>query len=149
LSTHLATRMVGLIAVFLAAGCTRTPSDDSKIARFNAHRTEFNQLLQMFRQDGIEGRLGCEGPPDDARRDPQRVSMQRRAEYTQIFKSIGCDSAAYYYSGNGRAQVALWSVGMLWAGQDKSIVYIPGATPQPIVKATDHNGARRTTLMAL
>ncbi len=76
MSTHLATRMVGLIAVFLAAGCTRTPSDDSIIARFNAHR--------------------------------------------------------------GRAQVTLWSVGMLWAGQDKSIVYIPGATPQPIVKATDH-----------
>jgi hypothetical protein len=134
----LAVRTAAVIVAFLAAGCTWTPSDASIIARFNAHRTEFNQLLEMFRQDGIEGRLGCEGPPDDARRDPQPVSVQRRAEYTKILKSIGCDGAVYYYSGNGRAQFMLWSVGMLWSGQDKSIVFIPGAPPERVVATTDH-----------
>jgi hypothetical protein len=126
------------IIALLVAGCTWTPSDASIIARFNAQRAEFNRLLEMFHQDGIEGRIGCDGPPDDAQRDPQPLSAQRRVEYTKIFKSIGCDGAAYYYSGNGRAQFMLWSVGMLWAGQDKSIVFIPGAPPARVVATTDH-----------
>jgi hypothetical protein len=46
-----------------------------------------------------------------------------RAEYVKIFKTIGCDGAVYYSPGSkANASFSMWSVGMLFAGQDKSIM---------------------------
>jgi len=123
-------------ALLAVAACAPTPpSDTSIIARFNAHRAEFNQLLEMFDHDGIDGRLGCADSSDDARH-PQPISPQRRAEYAQILTAIGCDGAVYYTRG-ARAQFIMWSVGLLFAGQDKSIVFSPGVPPAPVVESTD------------
>jgi hypothetical protein len=128
-----------LSIILLAAGCRpRAPSDASIIDRFTAHRADFSKLLEMFRADGINGRLDCKGPPDDAVRGAQAVSEQRRAEYVRIFQTIGCDAAAYYYPSNGRAAFSLWSVGMLFAGQGKSIMFIPNGPPEPVVATTDN-----------
>ncbi len=65
---RLPTRISALGLTLLTAGCgpERAPGDASIIARFAAHRTKFSQLLEMFRRDGIDGRFGCDGPPDDA-----------------------------------------------------------------------------------
>jgi hypothetical protein len=136
-------RIFALGVAFLLAGCGpgRAPSDASIITRFAAHRAEFGQLLEMFRHDGIDGRLGCESqpqPPDDSTRGMQSISVQRRAEYAKIFETIGCDGAVYYYPGNGRAMFSLWSVGMLFAGQGKNIMFIPGEAPTPLVAETDN-----------
>jgi hypothetical protein len=98
---RLATNICALgIMLLTVAGCgpATPPSDASIIARFNAHRTEFGQLLEMFDHDGINGRLGCADSLDDAR-GPQPISPQRRAEYVKIFKTIGCDGAVYYWPG--------------------------------------------------
>jgi hypothetical protein len=137
---RLATNISALgITLLTAAGCgpATPPSDASIIARFNAHRTEFNQLLEMFDHDGINGRLGCADSLDDAR-GQQPISLQRRAEYAKIFKLIGCDGAVYYWPGaKAKAKFSMWSVGMLFAGQDKSIMLFPGEPPAPIVEATD------------
>jgi hypothetical protein len=136
---RLPTRISVLSIALLTAGCGQhSPSDASIIARFTAHRAEFSVLLEMFRHDGIEGRFGCDGPPDDAQRDPQRISAQRRAEYVKLFETIGCDPAVYYYSDSGKATFSLWSVGMLFAGQGKSIMFIPGEPPTPLVATTYH-----------
>jgi len=137
---RLATNISALgITLLTAAGCgpATPPSDASIIARFNAHRAEFGQLLEMFDHDGINGRLGCADSLDDAQ-GPQPISPQRRAEYVKIFKRIGCDGAVYYRPGaKARAQFLMWSVGMLFAGQDKSIMLFPGEPPTLIVGTTD------------
>jgi hypothetical protein len=127
------------IALLMAGGCgpATPPSDASIIARFYAHRAEFSQLLEMFDHDRINGRLGCADSVDDAR-GPQPISAQRRAEYVKIFKTIGCDGAVYYSPGSkASASFMMWSVGMLFSGQDKSIMLFPGEPPTPIVETTD------------
>ena len=127
------------ITLLTAVGCgpATPPSDASIIARFNAHRAEFGQLLEMFDYDRINGRLGCADSADDAR-GPQPISPQRRAEYVKIFNTIGCDGAVYYSPGSkANASFSMWSVGMLFAGQDKSIMLFPGEPPSPIVETTD------------
>jgi hypothetical protein len=113
-----------LIIALLTEGCgpSTAPSDVSLIARFNAHRTEFSQLLEMFRHDKIFGRFSCNDSPN-VPRDAASVSAERRAEYAKILKSIGSACAVYYDSSSGRAQFFMWSAGMLWAGQDKSILF--------------------------
>ena len=126
----------------LTAGCGYAPSDASIIARFNAHRTEFSQLLEMFHQDDIKGRLSCDGDAsDDVIRGQQPISAQRRAEYGKLFQSVGCDTAVYYQPKSGNAEFTMWSVGMLFAGQHKSIDYFPGGGPasavEPVVATTD------------
>lgn len=126
--------------VILLEGCG-APSDAWVIARFNAHRAEFNQLLEMFRTDGIEGRLRCDGHSpegDDALRGQQPISAQRRAEYERIFRAFGCDTAVYYYGGRGVADFPLWSKGMLWAGAGKSVRFIPDGPPAPLLASTDN-----------
>ena len=137
---RLATRIIALgITLLAAAGCgpATPPSDASIIARFNAHRAEFNQLLEMFDQDGINGRLGCFDSADDAR-GRQPISPPRRAEYVKIFRTIGCDGAVYYSPGSkAKASFSMWSVGMLFAGQDKSIMLFPGEAPAPVVETID------------
>jgi hypothetical protein len=137
---RLATNIIALgITLLTAAGCgpATPPSDASIIARFNVHRAEFSQLLEMFDHDGINGRLGCADSADDAR-GPQPISQQRRVEYVKIFKTIGCDGAVYYYPGSkANATFSMWSVGMLFAGQDKLIMLFPGEPPTPIVETTD------------
>jgi hypothetical protein len=129
---RLAINIIALgITLLTAAGCgpATPPSDASIIARFNAHRAEFSQLLEMFDHDGINGRLGCADSADDAQ-GPQPISQQRRAEYVKIFKAIGCDGAVYYSPGSkANATFSMWSVGMLFAGQDKSIMLFPGEPP--------------------
>ncbi len=144
---RLATNIIALgIALLTAGGCgpATPPSDASIIARFNAHRTEFSQLLEMFDHDGINGGLGCADASEYAPAS-QPISLQRRAEYAKIFKSIGCDGAVYYSPGSkAKASFGMWSVGMLFAGQDKSIMLFPGETPTPIVETTD--GYRWTQL---
>jgi hypothetical protein len=93
--------------------------------------------LGITLHDGINGRLGCADSADDAR-GPQPISPQRRAEYVRIFKTIGCDGAVYYSPGSkANASFSMWSVGMLFAGQDKSIMLFPGEPPTPIVETTD------------
>jgi hypothetical protein len=53
-------------------------------------------------------------------------------------KTIGCDGAVYYSPGSkANASFSMWSVGMLFAGQDKSIMLFPGEPPTPIVETTD------------
>jgi hypothetical protein len=137
---HSATNISALgMTLLIATGCgpATPPSDTSIIARFNAHRTEFSQLLEMFDHDGINGRLGCADSLDDARRS-QPISSQRRAEYAKIFETIGCNGAVYYWPGAiSKAKFSMWSVGMLFAGQDKSIMMFPGEPPAPIVETTD------------
>jgi hypothetical protein len=137
---RLATRIIALgITHLAAAGCGPPipPSDASIIARFNAHRAEFSQLLEMFGQDGINGRLGCFDSADDAR-GAQPISSPRRAEYVKIFRTIGCDGAAYYRPGSKeKASFSMWSVGMSFAGQDKFIMLFPGQAPTPVVETTD------------
>jgi hypothetical protein len=135
-------RSVGTLAISLApllGGCG-APSDASIIARFNAHRAEFNQLVEMLRTDGIEGRLRCDGRSpegDDAVRGQQPISAQRRAQYEKVFQVYGCDTAVYYYSYGRRAEFPLWLKGMLWAGAAKSVVYIPDNPPTPVLGSTD------------
>lgn len=84
---RLATNIIALgITLLTAAGCgpgTPPPSHASIIARFNAHRAEFSQLLEMFDHDGINGRLGCADSADDAR-GPQPISQQRRAFFERV-----------------------------------------------------------------
>jgi hypothetical protein len=127
------------VTLLLVAGCgsPTPPSDASIIARFNSHYAEFGKLLEMFDHDGINGRLGCEDSLFDTQ-GPQPITPQRRAEYVKLFKAIGCDGAVYYRPGsNAKAEFTMWSVGMLWAGQDKSIMLFPSVTPAPIVETTD------------
>src|SRR5689334_8406681 len=97
---RLATTII-VIALLTTAGCgpATPPSDASIIARFNAHRAEFSQLLEMFDHDRINGRLGCADAAGDAQ-SKQPISPERRAEYVKIFKTIGCDGAAYYSPGS-------------------------------------------------
>ena len=114
---RLATIISALGITLTAAGCgpATPPSDTSIIARFNVHRTEFGQLLEMFDHDGINGRLGCTDSLDDAQ-GSQPISPQRCAEYVRIFKTIGCDGAVYYWPGaKAKAQFFMWSVGMSFA----------------------------------
>ena len=111
---RLATNIIALgIALLAAAGCgpATPPSDASIIARFNAHRAEFGQLLEMFEHDRINGRLGCADSLDDAR-GAQPISAERRTEYMTLFRTIGCDGAVYYWPGGGKAkaQFMMWSV---------------------------------------
>lgn len=132
------TSLISLTLLLVGCGA---PSDASIIARFNAHRAEFRQLVEMFRTDGIEGRIRCDGRSpegDDAVRGQQPISAQRRAEYEKIFHAYGCDTAAYYYSGRGIADFPLWSKGMLWAGAGKSVVFIPDKPPTPLLASTDN-----------
>lgn len=122
-----------------AVGCRPvTPPVDARIiARFSAHRAEFGQLLEMFNHDGISGRLGCANTSDDVRGSPP-LSAQHRAEYAKLFRAIGCDDAVGFSPGaKAETRIPMWSVGMLWAGQDKSIVFFPGEPPAPIVETTD------------
>jgi hypothetical protein len=127
-----------LIVILLMGGCGPwpAPSDESIIARFNAHRTEFGQLLDMFHHDGIFGRFSCDDPPN-VPRDAPPVSAERRAEYVRLFKKIGSDCVVYYDFGSERTQFLMWSTGMSWAGQHKSIMYIPDKEPPRVVASTD------------
>ena len=131
-------KLSALGVVLLVAGCGPwpAPSDDSIIARFTLHRTAFNQLLEMFRHDGIFGRFNCDDPPH-VPRDAPSVSEERRAEYTKILKTIGSECAVYYDFGSGKAQFFMWSTGMLFAGQDKSILFSASREPSPLVGSTD------------
>ena len=135
-TTHVLALGITLLA---AVGCgpVTPPSDARIIARFNAHRTEFARILEMFDHDGIRGRLGCTDPLDDVQ-GPEPLSPQHRAEYAKIFKTIGCKGAVYYSPGaEAKARFPIWSVGVLSAGQDKSIVFFPGQAPAPVVDTTD------------
>jgi hypothetical protein len=132
-------RISALSIAILIAGCGQwpAPSDESIIARFASHRTEFNQLLEMFRHDGIFGRFSCDDAPH-VPRDAPPVSEERRAEYTKILKAIGSDCAVYCDFGSGRTQFFMWSTGMLFAGRDKSILFNPSREPSPLVDSTDN-----------
>jgi hypothetical protein len=134
LSIRISTLSIALLVA--ACGPWPAPSDASIIARFNAHRTEFTQLLEMFSHDGIYGRFSCDEPPN-LPRDAQPVSAERRAEYAKMLKTIGSDCTVYSDSGNRRTQFFMWSTGMLFAGQDKSIMFIPDGEPSPVVASTD------------
>ena len=132
--------LLALAIPLLTAGC-RPPGDASVIDRFNAHRAKFNVLISMFQQDGIAGRFSCNKPPDDITRtqETQPVTAERRAEYVELFQKIGCDTAVFYNPGTGSASFPMWSVGMLWAGQGKDIMYIPDRKPTPLVAITDNH----------
>lgn len=137
---RLATSVLVLgITLLTPVGCgpVASPADVRIIAGFNAHRPEFGQLLEMFDHDGISGRLGCANTSEDVQGSPP-LSAQRRAEYAKIFKTIGCDGAVEFSPGaKAEIRIPMWSVGMLWAGQDKSIAFYPGVPPAPIVETTD------------
>jgi hypothetical protein len=121
-------RVFTLSIVLLATACGPwpAPSDTSIVARFNAHRGEFKRLLEMFRHDAPH--IPLDAPP---------VSAERQAEYTKILKAIGSDCIVDNDFGSGRAQFFMWSTGMSWAGQGKSILFSPSTEPSPLVASTD------------
>lgn len=127
------------IALFAATGCgpPTPPSDASLIARFNAHRADFDRILAMLDQDRIDGDLRCSETSDPSR-GPDYLAPQRRVEYVRLFKAIGCEGSVYYSPRtNMKANFRMWSDGMLWAGQDKSIALFPDTEPEHVVETTD------------
>lgn len=131
-------RILALGVVLLVSGCG-APSDQSIISHFKAHRAEFSRLVEMFDHDGISGRISCDAEDrqdDSSGRQP--ISDTRRAEYLKLFSALRCDTAAYYHPGLKRAEVTMWVVGMLFAGQSKSLVFTSHEPPEPIVQTTDN-----------
>ena len=135
---NLLCNLSALSAFLLVVGCSapNAPSDAAVIRQFTEHRADFERLLEMFRHDGIDGRLDCVDSPDPGRREQP---MAHRAEYVMLFRRIGCDTVSHYDPDSGKAQFELWSYGLfLNAGQAESIMFIPNEVPQPLVATIDH-----------
>ena len=83
--------------VIVTAGCASKPStyraDESLITNFQAHKAEFNTLLEMFRVDkGLMYFSRGSTIPND----PQSVGIgpERLEQYRRLFSKIGLDGMA-------------------------------------------------------
>jgi hypothetical protein len=88
------------VVVIMAAGCASKPSkpstyrdDNSLIANFQAHKADFNTLLEMFRADkGLIYFSRGTTIPDN----PQSVGVgpERLGQYQRLFSKLGLDGMA-------------------------------------------------------
>ena len=91
------TSWVTAVIVVVATGCASKPAtyrdDNSLIANFQAHKAEFNTLLEMFRADKglIYFSRGTTIPSN-----PQSagISPERLEQYQQLFSKLGLDGMA-------------------------------------------------------
>ncbi len=73
------------------------PSDDSIIATFRSHRTEFDKILTMVRDDRAHGWIPAHpvridpswGRPDKVDSRTKEMPLERFDEYVRLFHSIG------------------------------------------------------------
>jgi hypothetical protein len=73
---HLSPFTFALAALcFLSGGCGRLPSDVSLLKNFYPHEGEFNQLVQMAKEDSFSSRLL---PRDTQTEDERVLSFQNR-----------------------------------------------------------------------
>ena len=91
------TSWVIVVVGMMSAGCASKPStyrdDNSLIANFQAHKAEFNTLLEMFRADkGLIFFSRGTTVPDN----PQLVgvSPERLEQYRRLFTKLGLDGMA-------------------------------------------------------
>jgi hypothetical protein len=88
---------IAILAFAITMGCTSRKStyrtDDFLIANFEAHKSEFNALLEMFRADTeliyfAHGRTIPEHP------ESVFISPERLKQYQQMFSLLGLDGMA-------------------------------------------------------
>jgi hypothetical protein len=123
------------VAYLLVQEAGRKPTDAELIARFHTHRTEIETLMSMMRADNVLVRV------DDNWTRPANpasvgIGARRIATYRRILNDIGFRRGFYYDPKSGNVTFLAWSVGLAF-GASKSIMFLPGENPTPLVEDVD------------
>ncbi|HYX72053.1 MAG TPA: hypothetical protein VE732_04725 [Nitrososphaera sp.] len=97
-------------------------SDEELIANFQAHRSEFNQLLEMISQD-----KGLQRVDDNWTRpeNPQTIgiSQERIDAYRKLFGSAGVPRGFYAFHDEGVFEFIASAQGLAVSGSSKGYIY--------------------------
>ena len=134
--------IIGLIAVHFVF--FRAPSEAQMIAKFHAHKAEFEQIRLMMEEDNVREigpnwvemrykKISAENGSFNLEELPLKASPARLALYRSRLKALGLDSARLdqfknrirlYQFGGGFTDTS-WSIGYAWSKN----------APKPLVKS--------------
>ena len=111
------------------SGCSsKHPTDQSLIDNFQSHKSEFNQLLQMFRADRSLGRVAYDftrpANPQDI-----GISQQRLAEYRALFDQLDLSAGIEGYDEKGLVWFHVSTQGLSVTGSGKGFAYLKESPP--------------------
>lgn len=125
-----------LPAYLLISGCTaQHPADEVLIKNFNAHKVEFNQLLQMYLSDKGLGRVAHDftrpANPAEIGITPERI-----AEYRQRFHKLSLRAGIEGYDEKDTVWFYASTQGLAVSGSKKGYAYVT-KKPELIVEKLD------------
>jgi hypothetical protein len=124
------------LSMLLSFGCsTQHPTDDTLLANFQSHKTEFNQLLQMFFADKGLGRVAKEftrpANPADV-----KVTAERLSEYRQLFNKLDLRAGIEGYGQKDVITFYASTQGLAVSGSSKGFAYLKDP-PKLLVEKLD------------
>ena len=127
-----------LICCVLACEEKEHPKDEHLIQNFQAHKSEFNQLVQMFLEDESLGRVSidftrtsnffekCEGPNSWNGKEIE-VSQERLADYRKLFNALKLSAGIEGYCEKDRILFYASTKGLSVTGSTKGYAYLKNA----------------------
>lgn len=133
-------QFVGLLLLLLVlSGCrAQHPKDEDLLQRFRTHRQEFEQLLQMFREDKGLGRVA----PDftrPANTNEVGVTKERIDEYRRLFRTLGLSAGIEGYGERDAVFFYASTQGLSVSGSSKGFAYL---TKRPALLVDQLDGYR-------
>lgn len=121
--------VTGVLAVLFMTGCYRPPHDAQLIQNFEAHRAEFNRLLEMAGDDAAVYRISNGEVP------PRGMSDSRFQEYKKVFRDLDIESGVNHGMSSFRESLFILSGTSVPIGMTSEAVgYVYSAVPlRPIV----------------
>lgn len=122
---------LSLGVVLLANGCTsKHPSDQTLLNNFQTHKSEFNQLLEMFLADKGLGRVAYSFTRPE-RPESIGVSPDRLGEYRKLFGRLGLSEGIEGYVEKDTVWFHASAQGLSVTGSGKGYAYL--TKPPPLV----------------
>ena len=125
-----------LVAIVFVSGCsTKHPSDEALVNNFQSHRSEFDQLLQMFLADKKLGRVAYDftRPANPAEIG---ISGQRLKEYRKLFDRLDLSAGIEGYDEKDLVWFHASTQGLSVTGSGKGYAWLT-KPPQLVVENLD------------
>jgi hypothetical protein len=117
---------------------SKHPSDASMAANFQSHKTEFEELLQMFKGDKGLGRVAYDFTRP-ANPGEVGVSPQRLVEYRRLFDRLKLSAGVEGYGDKDQVWFIASTQGLSVSGSSKGFAYL---TKPPSLQVVELDGYR-------
>lgn len=123
ITRHFAALILGVVVLLFSGCAAQHPSDDVLIANFQSHKSQFDQLLQMFIADKGLGRVAKDftRPANPAEIG---VTPERLAEYRKLFTTLGLRSGIEGYDPKDTVTFYASTQGLAVSGSSKGFAYL-------------------------